>query len=90
MAELELVLRKKTHIYIHNYDGRVINRVLGLIERACYLRGDEQRGELLGEEAVEGGVVSDQDLGDAVEPRHLLGHVLNPGPGASHQTSHLQ
>ena len=57
---------------------------------AMYLRGDEQRGEFLGEEAVEAGVVRDEDLGDAVDCGHLLGHVLDPGPGASHQTGHLK
>ena len=55
----------------------------------CYLRGDEQRGQLLREESVEAGVVSDQDLGDAIEPGHLLSHVLDPGPGASHQAGDL-
>ena len=60
------------------------------IERKSYLRGDEQRSELLGEEAVEAGVVRDQDLGDAVDRGHLLGHVLDPGSGASNKTSHLE
>ena len=59
-------------------------------EHVIYLRGDEQRGELLREEAIEGSVISHQDLGDAIEPSHLLGHVLDPGPCTSHQTSDLQ
>ena len=63
---------------------------LKVIERKSYLRGDEERCELLGEEAVEAGVVRDQDLGDAVDRGHLLGHVLDPGSGASNQTSYLQ
>ena len=53
-------------------------------ELELVLAGHQQRGQLLGQEVGEGGVVGHQDLGHALDPGHLLGHPLAAGSG--HQT----